>query len=144
MPPPLPQVEGLAGERSRAAFLLQLGLRAIAAGNIGEWALAGGAAGWQGLPTRAAGLSLWDTLSLTHPHLPWLPAVPACCLPGADSARHRFQLCQEDLQQQLEASQQQVSSWAGPSVASHTWDAAHLCWPVFCLLRACLALLLGS
>lgn len=30
-----PQVDGMAGERSRASFLLQLGLRAIAAGNTG-------------------------------------------------------------------------------------------------------------
>ncbi|KAL4421602.1 hypothetical protein ABPG75_010893 [Micractinium tetrahymenae] len=52
------EVDGMAGERSRASFLLQLGLRAIAAGNT-------------------------------------------------DSARHRFNLCQADLQQHLEAARQQ-------------------------------------
>ena len=33
------QVEGMAGERSRASFLLQLGLRAIATGNTGVYGL---------------------------------------------------------------------------------------------------------
>lgn len=36
----------MAGERSRASFLLQLGLRAIAAGNTGGWAKGCGLA-WQ-------------------------------------------------------------------------------------------------
>ncbi|KAL4854859.1 hypothetical protein ACK3TF_004544 [Chlorella vulgaris] len=71
------QVEGMAGQRGRASFLLQLGLRAIAAGNT-------------------------------------------------ESARHRFLACQQDLQAQLAAAEENAMGRGAVHAGSVSAEAAAL------------------